>query len=85
MLYANDPSFSQTELEALSPTERALLETQVQEQFEPNRYDAETDTLLLTAAQTQGLKQVFADYQEFLAQCPLRSQNWQAKLLKRAT
>jgi nitric oxide reductase subunit B len=67
MLYANDLSFTQAELEALSPTERALLEAQVQEQFKPNRYDAEADTLLLTAAQTQGLKQVFADYQALLA------------------
>jgi nitric oxide reductase subunit B len=67
VLYANNPSFSQADLEALSATERALLEVQVQEQFKPNRYDAETDTLVLTSAQTEGLKQVFADYQQLLA------------------
>ncbi|MBD2653365.1 nitric-oxide reductase large subunit [Synechocystis sp. FACHB-383] len=67
VLYANDPSFSQADLEALSASDRALLEAQVQEQFKPNRYDAETDTLALTAAQAEGLKQVFADYQELLA------------------
>lgn len=67
VLYNNNPSFSQADLEALSATERALLEVQVQEQFKPNRYDAETDTLVLTSAQTEGLKQVFADYQQLLA------------------
>lgn len=41
VLYANDPSFSQADLEALSPTERAVLQAQVREQFKPNRYDAE--------------------------------------------
>ncbi|MBE9241684.1 nitric-oxide reductase large subunit [Synechocystis salina] len=67
VLYANDPGFSQADLEALSASDRALLEAQVQEQFKPNRYDGETDTLALTAAQAEGLKQVFADYQELLA------------------
>ena len=67
ILYANDPTFSQADLESLSPTEQAVLKAQVREQFKPNRYDPDTGTLLLTAAQTQGLKQVFTDYQELLA------------------
>jgi nitric oxide reductase subunit B len=68
MIYANDPSFSQTDLEALSRPEQALLKAQVSEQFKLNRYDADSDTLMLTAAQAQGLKQVFADYQTLLSQ-----------------
>jgi len=67
VLYANDPSFSQADLEALSPTEQAVLKAQVMEQFKPNRYDADADTLVLTNAQAQGLQQVYTDYQDLLA------------------
>jgi len=66
-LYTNDPTFGQQDLEALSAPERASLEARVEQQFKPNRYDAETDQLLLTEAQTQGLKHVFSEYQDLLA------------------
>ncbi|MFB6274549.1 MAG: nitric-oxide reductase large subunit [Halothece sp.] len=66
VLYANDPTFSQEELEALSAPERASLEARVEQQFKPNRYDAETEQLLLTEAQTQGLKHVFGEYKDLL-------------------
>jgi nitric oxide reductase subunit B len=66
VLYANDPTFSQEDLEALSVVERAELEARVKQQFKPNRYDKESEQLLLTNAQTQGLKQVFREYEDLL-------------------
>jgi nitric oxide reductase subunit B len=59
--------FSQIDLEALSPPDRASLQAKVSEQFKTNRYNSKTDELILTPAQTQGLQQVFHDYQQLLA------------------
>jgi len=67
VIYANDPTFGQQDLEALPKSERAALEARVEEQFKPNRYDKQTDQLLLTEAQTKGLRQVFRDYEELIA------------------
>jgi nitric oxide reductase subunit B len=66
VIRANDPNFSQAELEALSVAEQASLKAMVSEQFKTNRYDPATGELLLTPAQAQGLKQVFADYHQLL-------------------
>lgn len=66
VLYNNDSSFSQKDLEALSDVERATLEARVQQEFKINRYADDIDTLSLTSAQSQGLKKVFADYHELL-------------------
>lgn len=66
MLYNNDSSFSQKDLEALSDVERATLEARLQQEFKINRYADDIDTLSLTSAQSQGLKKVFADYHELL-------------------
>ena len=66
VLYDNDPTFSQEDLEALSAPEKASLEARVQQQFKPNRYNEESEQLLLTNAQTQGLKQVFREYEDLL-------------------
>lgn len=68
ILYNNSPDFSQTDLEALPPEKRASLQAQLQEIFKTNRYDAETQTLHLTAEQTKGLDKVFADYKILLSQ-----------------
>lgn len=68
VIYNNNPNFSQTDLEALPAVERAILQTQVQQDFKANRYGSETQALTLTAAQTQGLQTVFADYQTLLSQ-----------------
>ncbi|MFW6296029.1 MAG: hypothetical protein ACOC04_02440 [Halothece sp.] len=68
ILHEGNPKFTQQDLEALSPPERASLEAKVQQQFKGNRYDGETDSLLLTNAQTKGIKQVFADYQQLLSE-----------------
>ncbi len=67
MLYNAQPDFSQSDLEALPAPERASLEAKVSEQFKTNRYDPQTHELSLTNEQTQGLKQVFQDYQQLLA------------------
>jgi nitric oxide reductase subunit B len=67
VLYNGQPDFSQADLEALPAPDRASLEAKVSEQFKTNRYDPETHALTLTQAQTQGLKQVFQDYQTLLA------------------
>ncbi|MBE9019412.1 nitric-oxide reductase large subunit [Chroococcidiopsidales cyanobacterium LEGE 13417] len=67
VLYNSQPDFSQADLDALPAPERASLEARVSQQFKTNRYDPQTHTLLLTNAQTQGLKQVFQDYQPLLA------------------
>ncbi|WP_353673990.1 nitric-oxide reductase large subunit [Synechocystis sp. LKSZ1] len=66
VLYNGDATFDQADWEALSDSERALLQVEVRNQFKPNRYDSETDTLTLTAAQTAGLQEVFADYHTLL-------------------
>jgi nitric oxide reductase subunit B len=68
ILYDGDPAFSQTDLEALSPIDRATLQAKVQQEFKTNRYTPETQALTLTAAQTQGLQKVFQDYQTLLSQ-----------------
>lgn len=62
-----NPHFSQADLAALPLPERASLQARVSEQFKTNRYNPQTHELLLTAAQTKGLQQVFQDYQELLA------------------
>lgn len=67
ILYNNNPSFSQKDLQALPAPERASLQAQVSEQFKTNRYSPETQELLLTDAQSQGLQEVFKDYHELLA------------------
>jgi nitric oxide reductase subunit B len=68
VIYANDPTFTQADLEALPEPERASLEARVKQQFKPNRYELEADRLLLTNAQTQGLQEVFRQYEDLLAQ-----------------
>lgn len=68
VLYDGDPDFSQANFEKLSDVDRATLTVQVQQDFKANRYDANSDTLALTSAQTQGLQQVFEDYQTLLSQ-----------------
>lgn len=67
VLFNENPEFSQADLEALPVPERASLQAQVSEHFKTNRYDPQTHDLILTNAQTQGLKQVFQDYQKLLA------------------
>jgi nitric oxide reductase subunit B len=64
----NNPSFSQADLEALSPVDRATLQAKVQQEFKVNRYDPDTQVLTMTAAQTKGLKKVFESYQSLLSQ-----------------
>ncbi|BDA69057.1 hypothetical protein CAL7716_032230 [Calothrix sp. PCC 7716] len=68
VLYNSDTNFSQANLEALPPVERATLQMKVQQEFKTNRYDSDTGTLTLTTAQTQGLQKVFDDYQILLSQ-----------------
>lgn len=68
VLYNGDPDFSQADFEQLSEIDRATLQVQVQQDFKANRYDTKSDTLALTTAQTQGLQQVFEDYQTLLSQ-----------------
>lgn len=68
VLYDGDPDFSQADFEQLSAIDRATLTVQVQQDFKANRYDANSDTLALTSAQTQGLQRVFEDYQTLLSQ-----------------
>lgn len=68
VLYDGDSDFSQADFEQLSDIDRATLSVQVQQDFKANRYDANSDTLALTSAQTQGLQQVFEDYQTLLSQ-----------------
>ncbi|MBE9051058.1 nitric-oxide reductase large subunit [Nostocales cyanobacterium LEGE 11386] len=67
VLTNGNSNFSQAELEALSAPDRASLQAKVSEQFKTNRYDSKLDELTLTPAQTQGLQQVFHDYQQLLA------------------
>ena len=67
VLYDGQPDFSQADLEALPATERASLQAKVSQEFKTNRYDPETNELILTNAQTQGLTKVFEDYHELLA------------------
>lgn len=67
VLQNGNPALTQTEFEALSVPDRASLQAKVQQDFKTNRYDPQTQALTLTAAQTQGLKQVFQDYQTLLA------------------
>ena len=43
------------------------MQAQVSEQFKTNRYNPETQELLLTDAQSKGLQEVFKDYHELLA------------------
>ncbi|MCT7952201.1 nitric-oxide reductase large subunit [Ancylothrix sp. C2] len=66
VLYNNNPNFTQQDLEALPAPQRASLQAQVSEQFKTNRYDPKTHELLLTEAQTEGLKQVFDQYNTLL-------------------
>ncbi|RMF23796.1 MAG: nitric-oxide reductase large subunit [Cyanobacteria bacterium J083] len=68
VLYQNDPNFTQADLEALDAPARASLQARVSQEFKTNRYEPETGNLLLTSAQTQGLKQVFAEYRELLSE-----------------
>ncbi len=67
ILHTGDAHFSQADLESLSPVERAQVQAQVKQEFKLNRYDPDTGALTLTAAQTQGLAQVFQDYQTLLS------------------
>ncbi|MBF2008794.1 MAG: nitric-oxide reductase large subunit, partial [Chlorogloeopsis fritschii C42_A2020_084] len=67
VLYNDNPDFSQADLEALPAPEKASLQALVSQEFKTNRYDSETHDLILTNAQTQGLKKVFQDYQKLLA------------------
>jgi nitric oxide reductase subunit B len=67
VLTQNNPQFSEADLQALTASERASLQAKVSEQFKTNRYDPQTGALVLTAAQTQGLQQVFQDYRQLLA------------------
>jgi nitric oxide reductase subunit B len=67
VLYNGDADFDQADLEALSESDRALLQVELRNEFKTNRYDAETGALAFTAAQTQGLQKVFADYQTLLS------------------
>ncbi|NJK60453.1 MAG: nitric-oxide reductase large subunit [Oscillatoriales cyanobacterium SM2_1_8] len=66
-LYSGNVDFNQADWEALSASDRALLQVKLREQFKTNRYDPETGALTLTAAQNQGLAKVFADYQTLLS------------------
>ncbi|NET88103.1 MAG: nitric-oxide reductase large subunit [Kamptonema sp. SIO1D9] len=66
VLYNGNPDFSQADLEVLSPEKRAGLEARVRQTFKTNRYDPETQELILTSSQAQGLQQVFRDYHELL-------------------
>ncbi|OKH20228.1 nitric-oxide reductase large subunit [Hydrococcus rivularis NIES-593] len=68
VLYNGDANFAQADWEALSASDRALLQVKLRDEFKTNRYDPDTGRLTLTAAQTQGLHQVFADYQTLLSQ-----------------
>lgn len=68
VLYNGDPNFNQADWEALSASDRALLQVKLRDEFKTNRYDSQTGTLRLTAAQTNGLQKVFEDYQILLAQ-----------------
>lgn len=43
------------------------MQAQVSEEFKTNRSEPQTHELILTNAQTQGLKQVFSDYHELLS------------------
>ena len=65
-LYNGDLDFEQTDLEALPAVDWATLLAKVKQEFKLNCYDADTGALMLTTAQTQGLKKVFADYQTLL-------------------
>jgi nitric oxide reductase subunit B len=67
MLYNGDPNFDQADWEALSESDRALLQVELRNEFKTNRYDSDTGALTLTTAQMAGLKQVFADYQTLLS------------------
>lgn len=67
VLYNGNADFNQADWEALSESDRALLQVEVRNQFKPNRYAPDTGALTLTAAQTQGLQKVFADYQTLLS------------------
>jgi nitric oxide reductase subunit B len=67
VLYNGDPNFRQADLESLPAVTRAALQMRVQQEFKPNRYDADTGSLTLTAAQTRGLQKVFEDYQTLLS------------------
>lgn len=66
VLYNNNPNFLPEDLAALPAPERASLQAQVSEEFKTNRYDAQTHTLTLTNAQTEGLKYVFDQYHNLL-------------------
>jgi nitric oxide reductase subunit B len=68
VLYSGQADFGQTDWEALSEGDRALLQVKLRNEFKTNRYDADTGQLMLTVAQAQGLKQVFADYYQLLSQ-----------------
>ncbi|MBF2034956.1 MAG: nitric-oxide reductase large subunit [Leptolyngbyaceae cyanobacterium T60_A2020_046] len=68
VLYNGDANFEQANWEALSASDRALLQVKLRDEFKTNRYDPDTGRLTLTAAQTQGLQKVFADYQTLLSQ-----------------
>jgi nitric oxide reductase subunit B len=67
VLYNGNADFDQTDWEALSESDRALLQVKLRNEFKTNRYDAETGALAFTTAQTQGLQQVFADYRTLLS------------------
>jgi nitric oxide reductase subunit B len=67
ILYNDNPNFSQDDLESLSEVDRATLQVKVRQEFKANRYDSDTETLMLTNAQTKGLQKVFGDYQTLLS------------------
>jgi nitric oxide reductase subunit B len=66
VLYDGNSDFEQADLEAIDPPERASLEAKVKQNFKTNRYNSETQELLLTEAQVKGNEKVFADYSELL-------------------
>ncbi|WP_421658368.1 nitric-oxide reductase large subunit [Leptothermofonsia sp. ETS-13] len=67
VLYNGNPDFDQVDWEALSESDRALLQVELRNEFKTNRYDAKAGQLALTDAQTRGLKHVFADYHTLLS------------------
>ena len=66
VLYNHNPDFSQSDLEALPAPKKASLAARVSQEFKTNRYNPQTHELILTDAQTQGLKHVFNIYHQLL-------------------
>jgi nitric oxide reductase subunit B len=68
VLRNGDPNFDQQDWEALTPSERAVLQVAVQEQFKTNRFDPSSRHLVLTGEQAQALKSVFSSYAQLLSE-----------------